>query len=228
MLLNKSILNKSISFILFILSFSLFSNISHSSYSFAGIVPIAKDQNNDKWLYFGVEYKIKTPMLAIIGGQREENESPQMTAIRELNEETLDVFNKYITLDTLKDTNGNHIKEMDYNILFLISTKIFWVPINYTVVSGQAACEDLIFEYEKHRFEKPEHYKSLKLNQKETYEIRRVRLKDLIKFLKDPYKYDEHIMSYGLKDCSAPVRMKLRWSSKILLQSQPDLNNFLK
>ena len=202
-------------------------NISYANspvYNFAGILPIVKDEENQNWLYFGVEYKIKEPQLAILGGAKErKDKTAAETAIRELNEESLNVLEDYININNLEKLSRHKI---DYHLMFLFNIKLYLTPIDFKLQNTKS-CEYFLTEYKHRRLDKPEHYKKLAKSQQESYEIRRVKVSDLIKFLESPEKNDYKLTSYGYPDCTKPTPIKLRWSSRVLLQNQPALKKIL-
>ncbi len=197
---------------------------SHPVYNFAGILPIVKDQDNQNWVYFGVEYKIKEPQLAILGGSKDKNDkSPADTVLRELKEESLDVLHDYININTLEKKSTHKI---NYHLLFLFNIKLYLTPIDYKLENSNS-CEYFLTEYRHRRYDKPDNYKKLALSQRESYEIRRVKAKDLIDFIKSPEKNDYKLTSYGFPNCKQPISMKLRWSSRVLLQNQETLQKII-
>lgn len=196
---------------------------NHSLYSYAGILPVTKDSNNNTWVYLGVEYVNNEKRLAILAGQKDKEDKDSITtALRELNEESLDVFNDYININKLSD---NTIGQINYNILFLLSTKLYIYPLD--VYNANNSCDAFIQLYNQRRYSGSGKYKRLKLVQRETYGLRKVKLNTLIDFLENPEKYDNKLTSYGGKNCSETDKIPLRWSSKIILKNQPILNKLL-
>jgi len=208
-------------FVIFKLLFTFdFKAINNSLYKYSGVLPIAKDKNNTYWVYFGVEYQINNPKLAILAGKKEPEDNNALDiALRELREESLDVFEQYINNNTIKINNQN--LQIDYNIFFLLSTKIYLALIDRVIDTND--CDEFIAEYNTRRYLKPKKYEHLSLPQRETYELRKVRLKELIKYLNNPDKYHNKISSYGGKSCLPDQKIPIRWSSRILLQQQEKL-----
>lgn len=195
---------------------------NNAIYNFAGILPIIFDHNNQAWVYFGVEYVNNEKRLAILAGKKDNKDNDSLqTAIRELNEESLDVFTKYININKL----NNESKQLDYNILFLLSTKLYIMTINANLNSQK--CDQFIKLYNERRYHHPQNYKRLHLAQRETYELRKVELKHLLEFLESPENFEHKITSYGGKNCQTSNDIPLRWSSKILLKNQIKLKNIL-
>lgn len=224
--LIKHLLILFILFIIFKLLFLFnFTTINDGLYKYSGILPIVKDKNNTYWVYFGVEYQINNPKLAILAGKKEPEDKKVLDiALRELREESLDVFEQFINNNSV-DT-GNQNLQLDYNIFFLLSTKIYLVLIEHVIDDN--LCDEFITAYNQRRYLKPTNYEHLKLPQRETYELRKVRLKDLIKYVNDPDKYHNKINSYGGKLCLPDQQIPMRWSSRILLQQQENLMKLSK
>lgn len=195
---------------------------SSAVYTFAGILPIITDQQNQSWIYFGVEYVNNEKRLAILAGKKDRNDDNYLaTAIRELNEESLDVFDKYININKLNNSD----EQLDYNILFLLSTKLFILTINNSLDNQE--CDQFIKLYNERRYHRQGTYKKLYLAQRETYELRKVKLNHLLEFLSHPETFDNKLTSYGGKNCKVTDDIPLRWSSQILLKNQEKLKKFL-
>lgn len=197
---------------------------NHSLYSFAGILPIIKDNKKQTWIYLGVEYVNNEKRLALLAGQRDKKDANSMqTALREMNEESLDVFSDYITI---KKLTNDGTPEINYNILYLLSTKVYLFPIISARSNGD--CDSFIKLYNERRYAGSDKYKRLRLAQRETYELRKVKLVDLIDFLNKPSKFNYKLISYGGKGCNTSDSIPLRWSTKIILKNQSVLEQFVK
>lgn len=193
---------------------------NNSLYSFAGILPTIKDDNKQVWIYFGVEYVNNEKRLAVLAGKKDKKDKDSLdTALREMNEESLDVFANDITANTLSTEVNSQI---DYNILFLLSTKLYVGVINSKLNKNN--CDQFIDLYNKRRYHGSNKYNKLKLSQRETYELRKVKLNDLIDFIDNNH---ETLTSYGGKDCEHTDSIPLRWSSKIILKNQTVLQQLL-
>lgn len=195
-------------------------------YNYAGIVPVIKDSKNQAWIYMGVEYINNEKRLALLAGQKDKKDQDVAnTALREFNEESLDVFSSYINLNKL---NQNNIPQIEYNLLFLIHTKLYLFVINNNLNNNllENNCDKFIDLYNKRRYNGQDNYKKLKLAQRESYELRKVKLNDLIDFLNAPHKSNPKLMSYGGKNCDENS-IPLRWSSKIILKNQPSLKSLV-
>lgn len=193
---------------------------NNALYNFAGILPIITDNQNQAWVYFGVEYVNNEKKLALLAGQKDnKDESSITTAVRELNEESLDVFSEYIKDNKLSDSH------IDYDILFLLSTKLYLLDIKYN--TNNKSCDPFISLYNNRRYNGAGKYKRLKLAQRETYELRKVKVSDLVNFLNEPKKYKNKLTSYGGKNCTVQDDIELRWSSQIILKGQSYFNKYL-
>lgn len=195
---------------------------NNAVYNFAGILPIIIDKQHTAWMYFGVEYVNNEKRLAVLAGKQDSIDHDSLeTAIRELNEESLDVFDKYININKLNQKD----EQLDYNILFILSTKLFLMPID--AKSDNQECDQFIKLYNERRYHKQGNYKKLRLAQRETYELRKVKISHLLEFLSDPKAFDNKLTSYGGKNCEVTNDIPLRWSSQILLKNQEKLKKFL-
>lgn len=193
---------------------------NNSLYTFAGILPVIQDDKNQAWIYFGVEYVNNEKRLAVLAGKKDIKDKNSLeTALREMNEESLDVFADNITTSSLDKKPDNQI---DYNILFLLSTKLYVAVINSKLNSDN--CDQYIELYNKRRYMGTDKYTKLRLNQRETYELRKVKLNDLIEFLDSN---NGSLISYGGKNCKPTDNIPLRWSSRVILKNQEVLQQLL-
>lgn len=198
-------------------------SLNHSMYNYAGIVPVITDDHNQTWVYFGVEYINNKKTLALLaGGQEKKDINSLATALRELNEESLDVFDDYINIHNL--TNKS-LPEINYNIWLVISTKLF-LYTNRTAWADEY-CDKFISLYNQRRYAGKGDYQKLSRSQRENYELRKVKLEDLLSFLKDPNHFDYQLISYGGKNCLHDDPLPLRWSTRIILRNQPALQELL-
>jgi hypothetical protein len=218
-------MKKYINFLIYTFTISLsIINMAYgqSWYNYAGALSIIKDHHQQAWVYMGVEYINNQKRLAILAGQKEKQDTHSLdTALRELHEESLDVFSDYI--------NSNHINEklipqISYNVWFFMSTKLYLFVINEQLSDDN--CDKFIELYNERRYNGTGKYKKLKLAQRESYELRKVKLNELIDFLNNPNKNDAQLISYGGKKCDTE-HIPLRWSSQIMLQNQPTLQSLI-
>lgn len=209
----------------------------NSIYGFAGVIPIITDNHNQKWVYLALEYNKKQKQLAIMAGQKNKSDKNSIeTANREFQEESLDVFNQYINTNTLKKLQKNKMLDeltLTYDILFLLSTKIYLIPIDNKYLNKKVylpdlssdKCDYFIDLYNQRRFNKPYNYNKLTRSQRENHGIRKVKLQDLIAYLKNPANFNYKLPNYDAKDCNHPDNLPLRWSSRIILQNQPAIDH---
>lgn len=196
---------------------------NNALYSFAGILPIVIDSDKQAWIYLGVEYVNNEKKLAVLAGQKDKKDKNSLyTAVRELNEESLDVFSPYIDVKTIND---KELGQIDYNILFLLNTKLYLLDINSELYHQN--CDKFIKLYNQRRYNGAGKYKRLRLAQRETYELRKVKLNVLIDYLSDPKNFDNKLVSYGGTKCNSTDKLPLRWSSQIILKNQKSLQKYL-
>ena len=175
-------------------------------YKYGAVLPILKDSNGNKWVYFTLDIHNKKTVLDIFGGLIEKKDKTVFkAAIREFNEESLDVFSnsKYKKLDLI-----------DYKTF---RTQLYIISFNNKYI--QQKCDSYIKKYYSRRFGKVKNYNRLSLAQAETVGMRKVKLVDLIDFIESPSKYPDGIEAYYSKanNCLVKDKHKFRFESKILL-----------
>jgi hypothetical protein len=130
----------------------------------AFVVPVGMHKG-DKYLYFGVEKK--TNEVSAFGGKREQKESVEECAVRELHEESHGVFIKDKTLLKKLHNKTKHgvLEATVHNV-----TKVFFVPVK---PNGNPI----------KRFDKENNKKGLKHYQKEMTKVVAMKAQDVTKIV---------------------------------------------
>jgi len=182
-------------------------------YKYSAILPIVTDYNSNKWVYFTLDIHNKKTVIDIFGGIIENKDKSVFSAgIRELNEESLDIFKNNIS-----DKNSfKKLASIDYKAF---RTKLFIVSIKDIKNNIRNNCDFFSKQYYIRRYKKPDHYKRLSLAQTETIGIRKVKLNDLINYSENPNKFPNGITTYysNLTSCNLKSKENFRFEAGILL-----------
>ncbi|MBS0654483.1 MAG: hypothetical protein JSR46_01790 [Verrucomicrobia bacterium] len=130
------------------------------TYTGAFVIPVGK-YHNTKHLYFGVE---RNGEVSAFGGKRDRHESIHKCAIRELHEESHDVFAKGKTIKKMLNDQGKyHVNKIDMH-----NTSVtYFVPLK---IKGNPMAD----------FQKANSKKGLKHYQKEMTEVIAIKADDVI------------------------------------------------
>jgi len=182
-------------------------------YKYSAVLPIVTDNTNNKWVYFTLDIHNKKTVIDIFGGIIENKDKSVFNAgIRELNEESLDIFKNFIS-----DKKAfKKLASIDYKAF---RTKLFIVSLEDKKNNIRNSCDYFSKQYYIRRYKHPDHYKRLSLAQTETIGIRRVKLDDLIDYVENPNKYPNGLNTYysNLKSCNLQSKEKFRFEAGILL-----------
>lgn len=193
-------------------------------YKYSAILPVVTDSNNIKWVYFTLDIHNKKTVIDLFGGIIEKKDNSIFNAgIREFNEESLDIFKSNI----LNKKDFKIIESIDYKAF---STKLFIVSIKDSMNNIKNNCDYFTRQFYLRRYKKPNHYQTLSLAQKEAIGIRKVKLNDLIEYIKNPNKYPNGLTTFysDLKSCNLESKEKFRFESEILLSFASIRNALLK
>ena len=139
-------------------------------YKYGAILPIITDSTGNKWVYFTLDIHNKKSVIDLFGGLIEKKDkSVFKAAIRELNEESLDVFG---------NTSYINLKAIDYKVF---RTKLFIISIKNNKLNNH--CDYFTKNYYLRRYGGLKKYRHLTLAQTETVGMRKVKLRFETKIL---------------------------------------------